>query len=756
VAENTRAAARAASLKRAAAILNASIPTPDYISQGQYLNLPTLPEGRGGFAIDAAMGAGKTTVIGGMVEANRAAGEFTLELEPRNSLGQQAAAKHGIPHVHDFGTSPDENTALGAMALDQGGMNECPNSLPRTAQHLPSSGLHSVIDEAMSTLDEALKGSTLGKRYSETIELLLSTLRRSKTITLSEAGLDAATVAFIEYICQKSLFYVRHDGQVNPWVATHHSSAAALFHGIYTGLDAGQRLWLTTTSKTAAHEIAIYAEQRGISYQVISGDTNESGRFDDFFRDPDAWLEAQQLQLLITTQTCQTGLSIEGDHFDAIYGYGPGFAPDMLYQMIGRYRRPVPRFLWVPAFIQPQWYEKPQAQNALAELDRETSQWCGAGFNPLHKDPDQAAIDQFIAGRGEIQWALKIAPRQGLRFLLENGGHTFAESVDKLSKEGHLLVAETRAECRETLARRRASDHATASLDPGIHTTQWLKSARARETTYAERCLLFKTSCLERFPGIDWDSPEVWYTAWFVPKQYDNGEIIAGPVAPGASLWAECEHLAHFEALDRDDVAVAMLARLRCAALLPTHSKKLAALAPLRPLCEQLLTQGSARPGDGIVKRLAALARSMGEQLDRYLRIVATDDHSDIAIACKILRKFGLIATRAQKTRRKGRTDDRQWEYTVEAPDLWQSLADARAYALKALQAKASQLGTDSLIDTYNESVPSAPPGISPVDWGELVSMANWAKQQGAAAMAHLKATLAHVVGTQVWAALEA
>ena len=754
-ASSTKAAARAANLKRAAAILECSLPQPDHVSEGQYLTLPTLPDGFAGWALDAPMGAGKTTAIGSLVDANRAQHEFTLELEPRNSLGQQAAIRHSLPHVHDMGTGQDANTALGAMARAQGGLVECPNSLPRTEHHLPSTGLHLVIDEAMGTLDEALKGGTLKKRYSETIELLLSTIRKSKTIVLSESGLDAATVAFVEHICQKSLFYVRHLAQGQPWVATHHGSAAALFHGLYTALENGQRIWFATTGKTAAHEVAIYAEQHGIKYQIISGDTNEAGRFDDFFEAPDTWLEAQDLQLLITTQTCQTGLSVEGDWFDSVFGYGPGFAPDMLYQMIGRYRRPVPRSLWVPAFIQPQWWEKPQANNAMAELDREVSQWCGTGFNPSHKDPDQAAIDQFISARGEIQWALKIAPRQGLKFMLVNGGHTFVADDSKLPNEIHEYVAATRAQCREALAQQRATDHATARIDPDIHTPQWFKEARARETTYLERCLLFKASSLDRFPGIDWDSNDVWYQSWFAPKQYDEGEIVSGPSAPGASLWAECEHLPHFEALDRDEVAVAMLARLRCAALLPTHSKQLAALAPLRPLCEQLLNLGVVKPGDPIVKRLATLARSMGEQLQRYLRITATDDQGDVAIACKVMRKFGLSVARDTMTSRKGAKGSRQWEYRLTCPPMWRALVDARAYALKALQEKDQEVATDLLKTPFNKSVASPPGGIPSDRWRELISLFRDGIKQGAAALDDLKEYVLTAWDSQVWASME-
>ena len=714
-ADSTKSLARAAEIKRAAAILKGMKPEAHYQSTGTYLTLPPLPEGYSGYALDAPMGAGKTTAIGGFIQQAKAQGEFTLELEPRNSLGQQAAEKHGIPHIHDFSPDSDSQKALGALARTQGGEVLCPNSLPRAYHHLPQSPLNLVIDEAMATLTEALQGGTLKKRYSDAIEILLSTVRRAKTIILSESGIDAATVAFIEGITQQALIYVRHIGQPCRWVATHFSSAAALFHNLFTGLrERNQRVWFCTTSKSEAHGLAIWAQQEGIKYALVTGDTNEQNRFDGLFTDPEKWLAEQQLQLLITTQTVQTGLSVEGDFFDVVYGYGPGFAPDMLYQMIGRYRRPVPRCLWVPAFIQPQWWEKPQAHNAMAELDREFSQWAGTGFSPQHKDPDQVLIDQYLAARGEIQWALKVAPRQGLKYLLEGGGHTFVSDDSKMPRELHQEISDIRAEYKEALARQRAQDHSSAQLEPDVHTQEWVKDARGRDTTYLERCILFKASCREKFPGIDWDNAEIWYQAWFTPKQYEDGEVISAPVAPGASLWAECDHLAHFEAIDKDDVATAMLARLRCATLLPTHSKKLATLAPLRPLCEQLLLKGEAKPGCPIVKRLAALARVVDDQMRRYLRITATDEQSDIAIACKVLRKFGLTAARSTMTSRKDSQGTRGWNYKISASPLWQSLVDARAYALKALQGNTQGVATDLLETPYNEFVASTPHGSPP------------------------------------------
>ena len=735
-ADSTKAAARAAVLKRARAILEGAKPKAHHESQGRYVELPELPDGFGGYAMEASMGAGKTTTIGRFIENERSHGAFTLGLTPRNSLGKQAAEVHGVPHIHHFCTDPASQQALGAMARSSGGSWQHINSLMRIATHIPATGLNVVIDEAMATLTEALQGGTLKKRYSETIELLLATLRQAQAIILSESGLDAATIALIEGITGRALFVVRHIGQPVKWHCTHTRSAAALWAGAYEALRNGQRVWFTTTSKQAAHELAIWAGGNGIKYALVTGDTNEGKKFDALFSTPDEWLSEQGVQLLITTQTVQTGLSVTGDHFDLIFGYGPSFAPDQLYQMIGRYRRPVKRVVWVPPFIKPDWWERPKANNAMLEMDHEVSQWCGVGFNPARKDPDQALIDSYLAARGEVQWALKVDPRGGLQHLLESGGHSFILSEEKLPKEIYEEVVRERAACKETLARVRANDHASAGIDPDYHTPQWVKSAQTKDTTYLERCILFKLSCLEKFPGIDWDSSDVWYHAWFAPTIREKGEVLSAPVAPGAKLWAECDYQKHFHSLDLDEVAIAMLARLRSATLLPNHSKKLGLLAPLRGICEQLLDKGMVRPGCPLVARLARLARAENAQLERYLRITATDEQSDAAITCKILRKFSLLVARdGKQSRQEAQSGDRQWCYRVSTPELWQPLVAARKKALEALQIKGEQVGTDLYKAPYYKSVPTPPSDIPPDSWVELGEMVGNARREGKAAL---------------------
>jgi hypothetical protein len=381
-------------------------------------------------------------------------------------------------------------------------------------------------------------------------------------------------------------------------------------------------------------------------------------------------------------------------------------------------------------------------------MGHEVGKWAAKGFAPK-PDSDQSLIDEYLAARWEIRWAQKVIPGTALRLMFERAGQTVTPW--ELGKDE--TTKELRAGYREKLARIRSEFHAGLVIDPDIHDQKWAKAKRDDgNATYRDRCVLRKLGTLEKFPGIEWDNAEIWYQAWFMPRQYEAGEQTHGPIAPGASLWAECGQADPLIAMADDEAAAIMAQRLRSISLLPEYGARLAILAPMRPLCEQILATGTMAPGCPLVRRLAAMARAVGDDLYRYLRIVAGDDHSDQAIANKILRKFGLLLTRTTY-RAVGRS--RQWSYTVTAPPLWQSLVEARQRALDALGATVSTPVTYLLNCPFNKSVTPPPGDLDHSTWLELREMLSVAFREGAAAISALRDMVVNGFGTPIWQALE-
>ncbi|HEY9907850.1 MAG TPA: DUF3854 domain-containing protein, partial [Thermosynechococcaceae cyanobacterium] len=106
-------------------------------TEGDYL--PELPRLQRSaiHVLRAAMNAGKTTRIGqDWVKWAIALGWNVLVLAPLNSLGEQTAQDWGLPHIHTYGTSADQQRALWADVSHSHGVVMCPDSLHRLQQQI--------------------------------------------------------------------------------------------------------------------------------------------------------------------------------------------------------------------------------------------------------------------------------------------------------------------------------------------------------------------------------------------------------------------------------------------------------------------------------------------------------------------------------------------------------------------------------------------------------------------------------------------
>ena len=89
----------------------------------------------------------------------------------------------------------------------------------------------------------------------------------------------------------------------------------------------------------------------------IDSETNDSGTFTPFFNHPDHWLQQQQPDVLILSPSAKSGISIEGGapieaaYFDEVWAYFPALHTDTHLQLLGRYRPPVARRIFIPPFI---------------------------------------------------------------------------------------------------------------------------------------------------------------------------------------------------------------------------------------------------------------------------------------------------------------------------------------------------------------------------------------------------------------------
>ncbi|MGB3310287.1 MAG: DUF3854 domain-containing protein [Nodosilinea sp.] len=709
---------RVATVAKAKSILAIPAPKAQRETVGFYLPiLPPLTKGTIHW-LAAGMGSGKTYRIGrDWVRAWIQAGGVVVVLSPLNALGQQTAQDWELPHLHDYGTKGVDREALEADISHRGGVVACFNSAHRVRELIPGDRpLLLVIDEAAQTLDNATEGGTLKSEWAARWEDAITLMQQAATggaIALAEDGLDQATIDLVQKLSGAALVRgFHHTREATPWPVT--LNRATPLSGwraeLLASIQAGDRILYVTTSQEEGRRLERWAKQQGIDAQHrIDSETNEGGAYRKFFEAPEAWLYANLPQLLILSPSAKTGLSIEGGitadgaYFDSVWGYFPTLDTDTAMQLLGRYRPPVPRYIWAPAYIQPEPGEAPGKLTITNDLVNEAARYATyGGFGQAPEDTHDSAIKAYMAARRQRRWAQKVQAADALADRLNGSGHQVQVITEGAGDKG---VAATWEAIKEELAQEDSAYHAELEIDTEVHTWEWANTVRRSiDSTREQRCKAAKVRMVSRFPGLNWDDAALWYAAAFCPRQNATADRPnRGPLAPGAALWAEAGHYQALWAEDAKEAATILGQRLKAAHLLPQNGPRAMLAAIFRPLVEKMLAAGEVVPGGEVEAQIKALALRYRAEIKRYWRLSITDDQSNAAIACKIARKFGLDAGgESNRLRRITVTGKQEWVCRITTTATWRSLVSAREFALK-------QQCTDVLESGSNRFVLSPP-----------------------------------------------
>lgn len=702
---------RRATKARARSMLAQQPPVAQRDTTGEYLPpLPALSRGAVHW-VAANMGSGKTYRMGrDWVRPWAQSGGIVVVLSPLNSLGQQTAQDWGLPHIHDYGTSSLDRQALEADISVNGGMVACVNSAHRVRDLIPNHRpLLLVIDEAAQTLTDAVQGGTLKRNWAARWEDLIVLMQRAAdggAIAIAEDGLDRATIDLVQTLSGTTVpaIGLRHTRESTPWPVTlNQATPLSEWRGqLLEQLRAGERILYVATSQREGRRLERVAQNEGIVVHRIDSETNEGGAYRQFFETPEVWLYATLPQLVILSPSGKTGLSIEGGisakgaYFDSVWGYFPSLDTDTALQLLGRYRPPVPRYIWAPTYIQPEANEKPSPLAITHELETEAARYAQyGGFGQAPADPQDAAIKRYLAARGQRRWAQKVQAADALAARLMAAGHEVEVICDGVQNKAVKTLWNT---IKETLAREDAAYHAGLDIDPATHTLDWAHQVkRSTDSCREARCKAAKVLMMARFPGLDWNCPDLWYQAEFDPDHR---------LAPGVALWAEAAHYRALWETDAKEAEHILGQRLRAAHLLPQSGPRAMLAAVFSPWVEKLLVAGEVVPSGNVEQAMKALALRYQAELRRYWRLSITEEQSTTAIANKIARKFGLVLDRTRRVRVAGTT---LWVYAITATDTWRALVAARNFAL-------SQRGTNSLESRSNEFVPSSPQNLDSIN----------------------------------------
>ncbi len=663
-------------------------------TEGEYLpQLPPILQSAI-HVLDVALGGGKTYRTGkDWIAEARKLGWFIVALSPMNALGQQTAERWNLPHIHDFDVK--DSDALWATAVHQRGIVLCPDSL----HHLPGWVINQpillVMDEANQVEQELASGDRLGDRHSM-INLLFKALAthaaQTGAIVLAEDGIADRAVKFAHVSSSaKSIRIFKHHRKQAPWDCTMYSGNASGYRArAMQAVTVGQtQLYVTSSQREAKrYERAILSHNSSKRIVRIDSETNEGGTFTGFFNNPDQWIATNQPDVLILSPSAKSGISIEAQYFDAVWGYFPSLAGDTHWQMLGRYRLPVPRHIFCPPFITAAADEALMSPRRAKQRYQNYAQQMAGAFDleelltassedAEHIAQIETAVIDFHATQRAVQGAQKAIAYEYLLRRLEKAGHRVSEMKCSLDRPTSQLWTEV----QESIWRDDATEIAAIRIEPSYHKKDADRASMSNGSSKARRLKAQKFYWRAEFPGVLFDDIQECYEALCLDY---------GAMRRGVLFQVQAENLNATKQADIERARTVLTCDVKALHRLPKKLVRATLIAKLGVL--KLLDGKEYCNHSQIALAIKKQALDLATPIREFLGLNIRQDQTPSEIANKLLRKLGLEIDRSdrpgavKRLRRKGGRGEQRWVYAI---DLKYSLTRSRL--LDAARRKVSE-----------------------------------------------------------------
>ena len=636
-------------------------------TEGDYL--PMLPPLTPGtlHVVDATMNTGKTYRIGrDWVQAALRDGHHVLVLSPLNSVGQQTAKDWGILHIHDQGLTGAQQREFWQAAKAKPGLVLCPDSIAKLPEWFWSQPVLLVVDEGNQVTEHICQGDTLKSRYAPVLERVASAAKHAITsggaIILSEDGLPDRAVHFWQTLSgTPAVRCFQHRKQGLPWNCQVFTGKDSGFRQrLLTAIQQGQRILFVTTSQREAKRLerilttlptsppsssppsssppsSSPPSSSSPTITRIDSETNQNGAFNLFFKAPDQWLQQHQPDVLILSPSAKSGVSIEGGvsaddaYFDAVWAYFPALATDTHLQLLGRYRPPVPRTIFVPPFISASADESLGSPQAIRNRLHQNLTTLAHVFDLPQGNAElagiEAAIADYLSQAHTVSGRQKAIAQIALVARLEDAGHHVTTDTLKAHKATTQLWTMT----QDQLWQDDAVDIATAT-PADAHTLEWAyRTLDSHESSREARLLAHKVRWRDEFPGVSFDDAEECYEA--LCQDY-------GALRKGVLLQARAENLETVKASDRTTTAAILTSAIRAPHRLPKTYIKAAIIAHLG-----LLEMLDGKPWTNQDKRAITIkqtALKYANEITYWLQLNVKATQTPCEIVNKLLKRLGL------------------------------------------------------------------------------------------------------------------
>ena len=181
-----------------------------------------------------------------------------------------------------------------------------------------------VVDEAAETL----RNRKLGRQQGRSRKAMLKHLKEAKRVILAGDQMRRSTVKFVERIGQKAYTVDRRRKQqpgvtVQMIVGRSAKGYQGWLSGLLEDVKRGVKLAVPCGSQEKCREIEAILKREcpGVKIDVLDRPETDSEEKKQFVCDPIGWLKRRKTQVLIYSPTIGSGVSIDGEYFDAQYEY---------------------------------------------------------------------------------------------------------------------------------------------------------------------------------------------------------------------------------------------------------------------------------------------------------------------------------------------------------------------------------------------------------------------------------------------------
>lgn len=305
--------------------------TPDKLDQ--------LTNGARDVFINGYRGLGKTKIAAILTKI----WERMIAPYHRLSLARNGGGRVGCTYRTDCDTIKGQLIGSDGFVNKIAYCNEGYPFLIRQINSLLNEGAGAFVDEIDQQIKNLLMSSTHGKAGRRRLHwegFWKGLTRAEKTLSVSADITDYEVQSFQRQTGRKP-FVIKVQGQQKQRIDTVFEDSAEWWAKFLQLRFEGKRI-IVVCSRKSDTEFFKHA------FGAIAIHADNAKEYREFLDNPDPWLEQHKPQLLVVSPILGTGFSIEGDHFDCVFGlfHADNLTGKDLMQFLDRYRPNMPRFIW--------------------------------------------------------------------------------------------------------------------------------------------------------------------------------------------------------------------------------------------------------------------------------------------------------------------------------------------------------------------------------------------------------------------------